>query len=182
MFFNPPTLPTDNLYKFIAIAGLIILIVGNGYNLYFTNELAAWYRQQLSEWSVLNVEIEYTIKETAQLNEILKQTSGNNELQKYYQEKMDKLLSDAKAQDIKKAIFDERLKISGENKRKQDILLVVAILSNIIGSMLLIAGLRLWYTRVQIYQDRILKDQAEGNGTNQQVNTQPQNLENSASD
>lgn len=181
---NIPNLPTDNLYKFCAIAGLVIL----GLSLYVPYQML-W--QNIAAEIALRREIKeiYTefdiIKKEKELDDLLirldQSTFKNEERDKNVNVHKDKKSDETLA--IKKAIDNLRNEISefkrvrlkqGEleynfdslkkSMHRVDEILYYCKFLGIIGILLTYFGFRNWYLKIQVYQDAIIKKQAQEAG------------------
>lgn len=181
---NLPNFPTDNLYKFMAIAGIILFILALFYPEYRSGEInteIVLYNGEIKKLSVENEKAESKLKEIKQEIDIL-DTKANNkgsvvndtlisrtrilngqsdlvELSK----KIDKLV-------IEWTLINRQIELKSidinikseliENKRKDLKTLDNAI--NFLGplSMLLtFFGFALWYEKTQKLQDKVLSEQ-----------------------
>lgn len=138
---NFSQVPTDNLYKFMAIFGLILI-------LFFGASIFAASRglePALEKYAVVSRDINNTLEE---LNAIQRQSSA---------------LTPAEVALVTQNINSVLINISEGQAyvNSFQILLVAGKLSLIIGILLSGTGFCLWYLRTQRYQDKILKKQAE---------------------
>jgi hypothetical protein len=195
-----PSLPTDNLYKFMALSGVIVLIVFN----YLC--ISTGFKNR-NDWASLKSEMKLLENDTILLN-----TSNENfenligivrrhikqeyfksglrsgqldsllyldgiyrvaliypELMPAY-EKLENLYSETKKQHYEfstKMVRIENLHNVLQVKEVQFFILIVfLVFFDIIGYFLASKGFKLWYERVQIYQDAELRNSAtktEGN-------------------
>jgi len=137
-----PNLPTDNLYKFIALAGLLIAFVGYGFQ-HLDEE--RWYAQT----KVMEVELDAlssSSKELVKLTE--EQTLPNDELSKEYE-------------NFQKSLFEFQKKFAPMNSPGSQKLYQWAGIAGYVGIILSIVGFVLWYQKVQKPLDEILKIQLE---------------------
>ncbi|OGU81659.1 MAG: hypothetical protein A2W11_00445 [Ignavibacteria bacterium RBG_16_35_7] len=150
--------PTDNLYKFIAIFGLVIFIVS-----YFYPTIL--YNKVLYQSAEINADLE-TLEQ--------KITSQEN-LIKFLQKLSDKATNKNK-DTIIKSLFEEKVKLTTfnnelqETKKKHYILTSktdewehwadLALWSQVIGGLMMILGFYFWYFKLQRYQDIIIKNEA----------------------
>ena len=129
---NLPNLPTDNLYKFMALSGLFLIIFS------FTLVLLQANRSQ-------------------DIHRELKRLSTIMEL-KNFQNERDKKLGENIVENLGQSRkLLEELKFILEQKPKYMAFFVIFML---IGVILSITGFQLWYSRVQRYQDILIKNQA----------------------
>lgn len=181
---NLPNFPTDNLYKFVAISGLILFVLALFYPEYRSNELnteIAFYNGEIKKLSVENQkaannlntiknEIEILDKKANNKGSIVNETlisrtriiSGEADLVEL-SKKIDKLVIDRSEIDrqieIKSIDIDIKSELI-ENKRNDLHTLKDAM--NFLGpfSMLLtFLGFVLWYEKTQKLQDKVLSEQ-----------------------
>lgn len=136
-----PQPPTDNLYKFVAIFGLVLFLAAG---------LLSW--AQVQQHVVIASEIEHLSRQIA--HNLSLPDSG--------------ILDTARA--TRNASPGDNAKIARLNQLKETsadsvapfwILIALSALAGASGVALMIKGFRLWYDRAQIYQDQVLKAQAE---------------------
>lgn len=139
-----PPIPTDNLYKFQALSGLALLILCLLMVGYMRIEIPA-------KRSECNVEAQIIIIDMERLLVNIKTHTVNLPS------------AQEKAYELKKRTvqahghFDEFSQL----ETWQDVLRVIYLIVGIIGGYLIDTGFRRWKERVQNYQDKILKKQAE---------------------
>ena len=181
---NIPNIPSDNLYKFVALASLVTLILST----YF---LASLKYEILSELTNHNGELKQILslgkEEIDNWEELIKQQSLlENQLVKIIEEfnkSHNQAYMDNRSQKIEDmeiniketnsmihaiSIKRERLQIEADTKESlvenKKILLnyveTTRSYSVIILSIFMIFGFLFWYVKVQRYQDKILKYQA----------------------
>ena len=128
--------PSDNLYKFIAIFGLVITI----YCPYQTFTLVdSLYKQ------------EYTIKLKEDLYNLIKDNNKINlESEQGFKIKEDSI-----------KIANEKKIFRYELDRKVDKFIPFLLIGTFIGILTMLIGLTLWYKKTQRYQDLILTNEAE---------------------
>jgi len=185
-----PQLPTDNLYKFIAISGLSIL----GLTIYFPSKAINDYTLKYSEYVTaqekVTIEVQRMGEEYKELAETAKSIADSREktaaalnkaisnikLGKPYHippKEEKNLFSDhlANSKRLKMFEYDIKLKdaeLAGK-KRELDIIAsniktaeMVMYSGSIIGFILTLLGFILWYGKVQKQQDILLTQQATG--------------------
>jgi hypothetical protein len=145
---NLPNLPTDNLYKFIALAGLTIIFFSMVLPIIALHNLKLELLKTNGELSVLQAEFEFLRDDM----EVAKR-NPSPETAPRLGDKMKEL-----------RIRTLQLKSKDEAERflhRQTIIWQsVATIGISIGSLMLILGFKFWYQRVQKYQDLILKKEA----------------------
>lgn len=130
---NIPNFPTDNLYKFLTIFGFVLLISG----IYIA------YNERVDLSTKID---ELTIKEQSLL------------VIKKHQVKTPENKLDFLADSIALSVNIERLKNKVELFQNHSSLCFIIAIA---GSGLLIFGIIKWHNKTQIYQDKILKNEAE---------------------
>ena len=181
-----PNLPTDNLYKFTALSGVILII----FSLYYP-------REKLYETRLKIIDVGYKMKVLEAKRRIISKSidensrelkSFNRELNKIFEkienrkikgEDSKTIISDLKKKrsyHLKKHLKADHklaelelyglkiLKLQKETEMLNDIYVSRAFISifiNIFGIIMAFIGFKLWYTRVQKCIDRTLKDTTE---------------------
>lgn len=136
--FNLPNAPTDNLYKFMAIFGLLFAVTTFIYADYMQNET----RKQLIEFANDSAQKRYEM-----VQDYLKSQQGiNPELKN------------------KHTLITELLDTKGEylvaQAMRSDFYIKLRNIGGTTGSIISILGFYLWYTKLQRYQDKVLKKEA----------------------
>lgn len=155
-----PMPPTDNLYKFMAIGGLVLII---GSEALFTLALREWSAKLHElEPSLESLEIDVA-RLKRQSAEFHRQAEASpptkkalDQLRKHHeaiQEVEDNLL-------IKAAEVKARARHLDALRRDVRVLRWLTPIAGVFGALLTLWGFVLWYTRVQIHLDRVLKEQA----------------------
>jgi len=144
--------PSDNLYKFIAIAGLILVIAPLiSCALLINNETERFWNYA----ELLQAKRHLAVAEWDSAAE----TSGNSQLKNLARnetvERARKRLAS-----IDESVEAKYQSAEAQRRRWQRILLVISA----IGGLVMVAGFYLWYVRVQIFEDAILKEKAEKDG------------------
>jgi hypothetical protein len=120
---NLPSLPTDNLYKFMALSGIVLII---------SSSFIVWKHADRSQ-------------------ELLREVNAGLAVEKTNSDDQGSHLSNMK-------LKLEELKLILKDKPWY---MAFLLISQIIGGFLSIIGFRLWYLRVQKYQDIILAEQVK---------------------
>lgn len=140
--------PTDNLYKFIAISGLLIFLA----SFVFPQILGREYVTKVAEVEgglrVLENESAYITRLRSQSDDQNQKAEDNSEI-KQREARFDKVAEVRKKHEISKALSAEvrRWKLFG-------------IIGMSLGIVLMAGGFYLWYSRLQKYQDKLLKREA----------------------
>lgn len=140
-----PKLPTDNFYKFLTIAGLVL--VGSSV-IWFQGERREAFDKADSarlQAKILEIEKEHLEKELASLS--------NQEEARLEKEKQI---------EIKTAQVASQVEIANRVISKAEVSRLIFIVVVCLGVAIAAAGLKLWYERLQVYQDRLVKNQAKG--------------------
>ncbi len=173
---NIPNLPTDNLYKFIAIAGIIIAIFPCFLLYNNVQELLIQAINNQTEVNVLNIETDYLNKELKHLEN--QTTILENDMQKkglekeeviFLHDETQKLYETHKEIELKTKELkikleqtknkDELHKFLVEQYRKFRFLTYILIF---LGSFLSVCGFYCWYRKLQVYQDKFFKEMKNG--------------------
>ena len=156
-----PKLPTDNLYKFVAISGLVLLLSA-GY-------LREAQRMQLhKDVALSNSEVSNLNSMSKQLDEDIKQLSPSAKGPFIANGVLYQTVNEARASlHSKQLVLRE---IRSAQKTRQDVLKASeGNLKSIwywtqsaqyVGGILMIIGFSLWYVKVQRYQDEILRKES----------------------
>ena len=186
-----PNLPTDNLYKFIALFGLVILIVS--FITFFTevkkmgNESFKIQKEiniNILEANLLIKEFEEVISKESTRNEII--IALNEKIRNPLYHNSDSLLIlEAESIQLDKdkdnelesgqynslfnktdeyqmnhLLIQEKNKLYLHNLKGIDLLEKILTWTSVVGFGLVLIGFYLWYFRLQVYQDTIIKETA----------------------
>ena len=158
-----PLPPTDNLYKFIAITGVLI-ILGTQF-IFWTWEWASWQKRfevepgvavlarEMSRLKEESHEIEKEIDNAKRLKDPTK-LERLREREKRYLERFD-------AHWAKTNELDAKGKLLVLMDKRTNRLHILAIIGGSIGGGFMAVGFLLWYTRVQVYQDFALRENSQ---------------------
>jgi len=153
-FISPPSPPTDNLYKFVAISGLLLLV---GAPVYWATFEVKLQERQTEAWVSLFKRIqvpgEYLVPPR------FESTPEGNRAREEWQALRDSI-------DSQEA---EHFRITAQLRdleRVERLVSVVALLAAVLGLIFASLGFRFWYVRVQVLQDQLLKKQLAEAGTN----------------
>ena len=151
-----PNLPTDNLYKFMALLGLILIILSTVFPIWTIHYIGLKQIQSQTELDLFDIEEVYLRREQQEIRETLEALPPNKRIGA-------RRLTDEKARDhsIKfgqtKGKWEE---IKYLNSWRKD-LKVFIFTGMFIGSILTVYGFSLWYKRLQKYQDQVIKNEAQ---------------------
>ncbi|MFZ2937224.1 MAG: hypothetical protein WA066_00775 [Candidatus Omnitrophota bacterium] len=158
----PNYIPTDNLYKFIAIFGLIILGFSIAFPLKVSNELSLKIMEYSGRVKILDQEIELLRDDVNVLEpEVLqKKRFSKNGKEKYHtlhQEQKRRLRNIM----FKKQEIDNQREVIEYLNKNFKLYKIIAKMGMFWSTGLMILGFGSWYWRLQIYQDKIVKKEAE---------------------
>lgn len=161
-----PSLPTDNLYKFLALAGLFLAVFGY---VYPTNRLTELQIKQASietEWSVLNVEMDRLKADTADVERSLRRLEAEAETEPTEARRNAAKIS-ADGKKLRERLHELEIKKIGLEGKDRETKIVQAEISSartllnvcvVVGVLLTGLGFVSWYFRVQRLQDQQLKN------------------------
>ena len=134
---NLDKFPTDNLYKFLAISGLAIFLISILYPYFRIHELGIRIIEAELKIRVLGLDVDNLAQDSHPSREAV--------LQK--QIKLEELQNN---QNINRFLLNELLLVRH-----------FAQFGILAGFVLSVLGFHLWYTRLQFYQDKMIKAQSE---------------------
>jgi hypothetical protein len=152
---NVPGMPTDNLYKFMAIAGLALIAFSAYVRISQSHEIDARIDALKRELVVITVDIQYLDRELAPVDTTAcvspaKPACPSDAQLSTWRER---------SADIRKRL--ELNRVGNETLRRladeATRLHVVTFIGTFIGFLLAIYGFYFWYTRLQRYQDAAVK-------------------------
>ena len=155
---NPPNIPTDNLYKFMAIAGLSLMVVST---IWFEGERKEAFARSDNvrlQIKILDVEKQYLKTETDTSQELLLRATDlpSKELLKRIEDSNQSLQSRKKDLELKEAEVESQREVVNRIITKLELARFIYMVAIICGIALMAVGFWLWYWRSQIYQDRLL--------------------------
>ena len=191
------TPPTDNLYKFMALSG-IVLVVAFFIPLVFFRQTAMEYLAQVRGSKELEVQEKFVNQrlETLKLrqqhlidtkNKLQKRLEGVNSASNSETDKLEGLLKETNSEiesiedashelslnlALKRAQVDSEETVNFNERRDSRVLIVVGVIWVVLGLALSFAGFWLWYKKLQRYQDRVAKKEAEDKVTSAPTNDQ----------
>lgn len=141
---NIGAIPTENMYKFMAISGLVIVLFSTTALYNWTNEAYDRASKSLLTVKLLRAEIDLYVEKRQRAIE-----SGQlkNTTEKDYEI------------ELREKFLPQMIRIEDaheESKRdliRMRFLYIMGILANVTGCLLSIIGFRLWYVRIQQFQD-----------------------------
>jgi hypothetical protein len=182
---NLPSIPTDNLYKFMALSGILLVIAAFIPQHWYYN-LQIEYQELDGEANILMLKNEKLILEGKKIvrehekltreggilfKELAKRTTKElGEMTKEY----DKILLETAEKAEKRANISYENKIAAERlltlkkilvlkRRRINLYMWIANINFSTGILLTIWGFGLWYFKLQKYQDKIIKKPSKNN-------------------
>jgi hypothetical protein len=142
-----PNLPTDNLYKFLALSGLLLAVISFAFPMKLIYEAREQLLSQQTEFEVLKIELEsiHARVESAEMKGTLGTGEGRELLEKHYKNEIALVKVNSQAAKI-------RL-LSNEIESWK---LWMAILVGL-GIFFAVVGFILWYQVVQAPADKLLR-------------------------
>jgi hypothetical protein len=144
-----PSLPTDNLYKFIALCGLVLFIA----SVTIPNILATRFRDQVDDLTIEAAPLEEEIKILHEQIARFENASPPD---------AERVSATRAASDqirIKAAVVRAKLSVAHNRQKDLRLLLWVVVIGGILSSVIMWSGFRLWYYRLQQYQDAAVMTQ-----------------------
>lgn len=142
---NLPNIPTDNLYKFMALTGILIIVLSSTLFIVKGNRTQE-INQELKKLGSL-IDSELSNKEL-----VILRLKNDETFKKNY--KADNSISVYEAETTK---LLEELKLILKDKPTYRL---IALVFGFLGITLSLFGFKLWYEKVQKYQDIILENEA----------------------
>ncbi len=159
-----PMPPTDNLYKFIAITGLLMILVPQV--LFWSWTWEYWQRafEIQPALAALKGENERLKERTALFGLEVEQAkrTKNARMLNTLEEKAAKSLDQAYAHQGKAAEIEAKGQLLTKMVERIETIDAAAKVGGTVGSIFMIVGFWLWYTKVQVHQDRALRQQSQG--------------------
>lgn len=182
--------PTDNLYKFIALAGVVIFILSVVYPFRWSMEVDQRRLEverdieiakfETVEKKALEMELNLARRLAEQASRLLRAEITKSEKSggstRAINETIDRLKKESSSFEAKARELSEKLSVSGRNTIERTyklklwkyydgyatFLFQVGSIGSTVGFILAVLGFYLWYVKLQRYQDVILKSQIEG--------------------
>jgi len=161
-------LPTESLYKFMALVGIAILVLTVGAGYVSEKKLSLDIIQAQYDQKLLQVKIEKLsdLKDDlkSDVNRAMKKKPQDLDMAMVdqMQARTDQTMEEVYDISIATAKLDNEIALLRYYNGELKVLFTICILSLIAGSSLTYYGFKLWYTRIQVYQDRQLKKLATG--------------------
>ena len=160
-FPSLPTPPTDNLYKFMAISGLVAAILAIVFYHGFVMNTGLKVQEASAEISIVSAVIDNLKRQSALFRKRMELSNGEN---------LAELLQEATL------LEDELLELQIQHHRSIQKheesklfanlfypLMIAVLVISVGGISVSISGFQLWYSRLQRYQDGILRQRASQN-------------------
>ncbi|TRZ65045.1 MAG: hypothetical protein D4Q79_00145 [Spirochaetia bacterium] len=161
---NIPNLPTDNLYKFMAIFGLVIIISGFYFYTTIIDKYSLAASSLIKEEGILKIETDYLSDEVALLETRIEIANGqgdknilNNVLADYKAVKDELKQKEIARESIEQKIYDLEFIEKDVNAIKAYHFGAIGL-----GMVLMVYGFWLWYSKLQYYQDLIIRREVGG--------------------
>ncbi len=178
-----PNLPTDNLYKFLALSGVVVVLVSIFYPISRLGELRQKAIELAAEIKILDLESKRLTVNHSQLEREV--AAFEKQLSAAEKEKrptpgdidsIEKIHNQLRTRALKLETSNDDLqvklvKVSAKNDQLVQLVRYVEYFVNVmyggivIGVLLAWVGFGLWYVRVQRPQDLLLKQQIENKAT-----------------
>lgn len=161
-----PTIPTDNLYKFMSISGILVMLFFFSISIYSVYKIQDQIKEENKSMSILEAKTKILERlrdnHKAYLDELLKLTEEKEitkkefyELQKQEILRFNEYLNTI---EIDLAISVSNIKDLNISIFFVWIILLVSIILSFRGFYLARKGFKLWYEKLQVHQDRQIKD------------------------
>lgn len=148
MTLPTPLPPSDSLYKFTAIGGLIMLVL---------SVYAPWKIYTDLKSDTLNLQYEKKVLDR-ELKNILVEMNNMPNPSEAEMVRMQKRSGEIVMLELKMTHSNDKLQLL---KSQADVLRTLALVANVISFVLIVFGFINWYIKFQMYQDQIIKAQAE---------------------
>lgn len=160
-----PNLPTDNLYKFIALSGLVLTLFCGAFTIQRTEALGnSVYKNSIefSEWKIKN---DFLSKQIIGVEKELTALEQKENPTKEEVEKLRKKHEQNKTKLLENEILKEKVRLANEYSNSQSSQLKKYYFWGSITSFFSLVfsafGFSSWYFKVQRYQDKILRNKSQ---------------------
>ncbi len=161
-----PTIPTDNLYKFMSISGILVMLFFFSISIYSVYKIQDQIREENKSMSILEAKTKILERlrdnHKAYLDELLKLTEEKEitkkefyELQKQEILRFNEYLNTI---EIDLAISSSNIKDLNTTINFVGIILLVSMILFFRSFYFTKKMFKLWYEKLQVYQDRNIKD------------------------
>ncbi len=145
------TPPTDNVYKFFAIAGIAVALFVPSFCYVQLNAVLDQEDKIEEELTAIRLEISF-------YKEDLDSTRNKNQTG----EDQARILEAGRNLAKRNALQGQKLQTIHRLNSRNKYLPIVAVIGLVIGACMAISGFYLWYVRLQKFQDEITKREAQG--------------------
>jgi len=152
-----PRIPTDNLYKFVALSGILMLLVGFGLPSYTLMRWAATDRLVLTDVRVRSARIGIILKQF-QRAEALQKVGANRQANAI----VDSARAAKDSFDLTEPEAKARKEARDDERRFLDVFAQIGIVMAVLGLALAAWGFIMWYLKLQRPLDEIVHREAEG--------------------
>lgn len=177
-----PNLPTDNLYKFVALTGLILFVLATASAIIVPYHLHMQFLKLNSDMAILCDEQSFLIEKMKSDNEgyksyceyletVKKRKSkkrGDKIIENYFDSDSKEFLAITEKRDQtilevrkKRLLIEHQTEVLKYLERETPIVFWVCFALSNLGIIMSAMGFIFWYKRHQVYQDRIIKKEAE---------------------
>jgi hypothetical protein len=160
-------LPTDNLYKFVCFAGLSLIIISPIYYQVFTHQVILKNMDLKLEMALQKMNAKFTGQD---VEELRKDTDALEGYVKENPKNLQKVIEAQKAAAlVRQKLRDSEIAMVRMDRlaqevfffnKQHDLLKILSIIGSMLGFFLFVVGLYLWFTRIQVYEDKIIKQKA----------------------
>lgn len=162
---NIPNVPTDNMYKFQAIVGLLILLSSLIFSFFTLQEATTEYHDNKADIESVKIEMKYLDLDITRIEKELgilskKTILSDDERSKYLADgnELSELLKTVKSIELKSVVKQEKLNQLTDRINNVKLIMNFGLL---FGGFWFVYGLWMWNKKLQIYEDIIIKRKAE---------------------
>lgn len=161
---NIPNFPTDNLYKFIAISGLILILVSMVIPFIKSEEILLQTQKDSLKLSIFEIQSKYLDENVEFLKSRMEKLLEENKDTKFTNEDKEdaiKLQNDLMQLEIDLANIKNKNNITEESLNTLRNLRKTFSLVGVLGFVLATFGFLMWYVKLQFHLDKIIEKQSE---------------------
>jgi hypothetical protein len=156
-----PNIPHDNVYKFVAFAGLVIVVVANVLFFTFERDLDRLVVEIEAAHSGSQAASERFSMHAAYVRSLIQRARSDKSIsQEMLNDEISELLKEHEQRGVDQTAMQRKLGDYRNQVADRSVYLNVVAIATPVGILLSIAGCILWYRRVQVFQDKILAGQA----------------------
>ena len=145
-----PPLPTDSLYKFLALSGAVLF----GLSLYLAVSLMKAY---LARYDKVAFDADFLTARATWLTSRIEKAKASGKIEAH---ELEYIIENMPMMEESRAAFNTAHDRLNAWEKRARIVTIVLILLAVAGGSLAAFGFRLWYDRVQRYEDVILQERA----------------------